>query len=251
MTPSIRLSQEEWRTLENTTVFFSHQSVGENILDGVRTLQQNRGGGEWAIVETDKPANMVQPMLAHAELGRNGDPHSKIDAFVNAMEGGLGDKVDIALFKLCFVDITGGTDVQKVFRHYKQAFAELERKYPGVRFVRTTAPLTVYPEGMTSRLKRAIGLAVADDEDNVKRNEFNRLVHEEYDGQAPIFDIAAGESTLEDGRRTTFVYHGKTDFHLASEYASDNGHLNVVGQRQVAERMLLVLSGVAPKRPGS
>lgn len=231
--------------LSNKKIFFGHQSVGENILDGIRAMQNANGYTKLYIKETGDPDDFNQPILAHAAIGKNGDPYGKIGDFVRMLEKGIGDKTDIALFKFCFWDIREETDVQKVFDHYTRAVITLQRKYPKMRFIHTTVPLMAYPSGMRARLKRWLGYPVAFDLDNIKRNELNKLIGEKYAGREPIFDIASAESTLPDGSRATFAHNGKTYFYLASEYTSDGGHLNEYSRKRVAEQMLDVLASVA------
>ena len=62
--------------------------------------------------------------------------------------------------------------------------------------------------------------------DKIKRYELNRLIVQEYGGKEPLFDIALIESTLPNGRRTTFSKDGKDYYYLHDEYTDDGGHLN-------------------------
>ena len=81
-----------------------------------------------------------------------------------------------------------------------------------------------------------------DDLDNIKRNELNRLIVQEYGGKEPLFDIALIESTLPDGRRTIFSADGKDYYYLSDEYTNDGGHLNEQAQKYVAEQLLITMS---------
>lgn len=80
------------------------------------------------------------------------------------------------------------------------------------------------------------------DIDNIKRNELNELIRQEYAGKEPLFDIAAIESTLPDGSRAFFSDHGKVYDYLSPDYSSDGGHLNPEGRRRVAEQLLITLA---------
>jgi hypothetical protein len=79
---------------------------------------------------------------------------------------------------------------------------------------------------------------------NVKRNEYNSMLLNEYQGTDPIVDIAKIESTKPDGSRQSFKYNKKIYYSLVPEYTYDNGHLNEVGRKLVAEKLLLVLLSV-------
>ena len=72
------------------------------------------------IVETIDPSEFNAPIFAHSRVGKNVDPKSKIDAFIGYMTQGIGDRADIAFFKLCYVDIEKGTDVAGLFKYYKE-----------------------------------------------------------------------------------------------------------------------------------
>src|SRR5205823_307900 len=81
------------------------------------------------------------------------------------------------------------------------------------------------------------------DANNLKRCEFNTLLLRHYAG-AVIFDLARVESTLRNGRRSTFEYRGATGYSLLRDYAADNGHLNELGRRVAARELIRTLAGV-------
>ena len=58
------------------------------------------------------------------------------------MRSGLGQHVDVAMMKLCYVDINSGTDVDALFATYRTTMAALQREVPGVTFIHVTVPLT-------------------------------------------------------------------------------------------------------------
>ncbi len=82
-------------------------------------------------------------------------------------------------------------------------------------------------------------------DDNIKRNQYNQLLKEYYEGKEPVFDLAKIESTYPDGKRCTFEKDGKTYYSLVSEYTSDGGHLNEKGRKIVAEKLLVFLANLA------
>ncbi len=47
------------------------------------------------------------------------------------MRSGIGQHVDVAMMKFCYVDITSGTDVNALFATYRETIAALERDFPG------------------------------------------------------------------------------------------------------------------------
>jgi hypothetical protein len=77
---------------------------------------------------------------------------------------------------------------------------------------------------------------------NVKRNQFNNLMRQTYAGTDPIFDLAEVESTHGDLSRSYFTRGNEKIYTLAPEFTADSGHLNEVGRRVAAERLLFVLA---------
>jgi hypothetical protein len=231
-----------WRTLSTKKIYFGHQSVGDNIMDGVVKLMKSSGPIQLNIVRTDDPDAFRRPVFAHSYVGKNSDTNSKIAAFRDAMQKGIGNRADIAFFKFCFWDIRSRTDVKAVFDAYKAALSELKSKYPKTTFVHFTVPLMERPNGMKDKILRAFNMQNETDLDNIKRNELNELIRNEYGGKEPVFDIALFESTLPDGKRTSFSNGGKVYYYLARNYTNDGGHLNEEGRKRVAEQFLIFLA---------
>lgn len=220
-------------------------SVGENILDGVRDIMREHPDIQLNIVETNSPSSFDQPIFAHSRIGINGDPKSKIDAFVQYMDGGIGNSADIAFFKFCYIDILSVTDADEVFNRYRTAIETLKRKYPKVTFVHVTAPLRVVQTGFLVPIKKIISRPLGGYEDNIKRKRFNDLLRQEYEGKDPIFDLARIESTYPDGRQSTFDNEEKSYEALVAVYTYDGGHLNEIGRKIVAGQLLSFLPNLS------
>jgi hypothetical protein len=133
--------ESTWTKLSQKKIFFGHQSVGFNIIDGLKDLMKENPQIKLNIVETSNPSDFDAPLFAHARVGKNTDPKSQIDAFANFIEEGIGNKADIAFFKFCYVDVMAGTDSQKVFDDYKKSMSNLTKKYPKTNFIHVTVPL--------------------------------------------------------------------------------------------------------------
>lgn len=234
-----------WEKLAQKNIFFGHQSVGFNIMDGIKDLMKENPQIKLKIVETDDPSEFNRPLFAHARVGKNKDPFSKIDAFADFMEKGIGNKADIAFFKFCYVDIGAETDVEKVFSDYKNSLSSLMKTYPKTTFVHVTVPLKSLQSGIKAFVKKIIGRPMWGYDDNIKRNQFNELLRKEYDGKAPIFDLARTESTLPDGKRSSFSKDGKNYYFMVPDYTHDGGHLNELGRKRAAEQLLVVLTAVS------
>jgi hypothetical protein len=237
-----RLSGDVARALRGRTIFFGHQSVGYDIVGGLAALAKERPDLGLRVAEVRSADELSGPVFAHGPIGRNGDPLGKIAAFEAALEAGLGERVDVALFKFCYVDFEPGTDVEAVFARYEETMARLRRRFPRVRFVHVTVPLTTVQSGPKALVRRLLGRRIAQAEENVVRERYNALVRGEYLGVEPVFDLAAAESTRVDGSPVRFEHRGASHPRLAGEYASDGKHLNAGGGRWVAAHLLASLA---------
>jgi hypothetical protein len=220
----------------HTRLFFGHMSVGWNVISGLEELYSANGVAPPSVVQVS-PEGDVKPVpddgaLVHVEIGLNGDPQGKLANFDSMMRTGLGEQVDVAVLKFCYVDVTKDTDTDALFAEYQRTMDALERDYPNVRFLRTTLPLTVAPSGIKGHLK-----ALLRGDDNPARERYNALVRLTYRADQ-IFDVAAVESTAPDGTRLSSLYPG---------YSSDGGHLNAAGSSLVAAELVRLVAPSAGK----
>ena len=227
--------------LADKRIYFGHQSVGNNILDGVKDVIREDPRVRLNIIETADPAVFDSPVLGHSRIGKNMDPFSKYDAFKGFLDNGIGKRTDIAFMKLCYLDVSAETDVAVTFHGYKQVMKYLQEAYPGTIFVHVTVPLLSTDTGIKSRVMRWIGRNDPTEYANYNRNRYNDLM-EEYRGREPIFDLARIESTLPDNSRQIFTYKGKKYYTMNPAYTTDGGHLNVEGRKVVARELLALLA---------
>lgn len=247
--PSLNdISQSSWERLSTRKIFFAHQSVGFNIIDGIKDLMKENNQIKLHIVETHDPGDFDQPIFAHSTVGKNQDPHSKIDEFVAFMDKGLGNQVDIAFFKFCYVDITSSTEVDNLFDTYEKIMSALQKKFPKTTFIHFTVPLTTPQSGIKALIKRIIGKPIGI-EDNVQREKFNEKLRKAYQEQGNLFDLSKVESTSPIGEIATFKINGEMYIHLNPEYTYNGGHLNEVGREKVAEQLLFHLIKLSDKLP--
>lgn len=238
------IPEDTWTTLSQKTLFFGHQSVGYNILDGINDLMAEYPQIKLNIVETTAASALEKPIFAHSKVGKNSMPQSKIDAFATFAEQTFGNKADIAFFKLCYVDIKPDTDVDALFAAYKNTMHELKQLYPKTTFVHVTVPLTTRQTGPKAWIKGLLGKPIWGVEDNINRNRFNELLRSEFGEQGLLFDLALAESTTADGTKSSFTKDGKRYNQLAPSYTYDGGHLNETGRKVVAERLLVFLANL-------
>ncbi len=247
--PSIEDIQESaWLTLADKKIYFGHQSVGFNIVDGIKDVMKGNPQIKMIITETDNAADFDTARFGHSRIGKNGDAKSKMESFAILMEKGLGNKVDIAFLKFCYVDVTGKTDIRRLFEDYKKSLKRLKQAYPRTTFIHVTIPLTSITKTWKTRVKEILMRDhIWEYDDNIARNDFNKLLFEEFIGKEPLFDIAGIESTGYDGKRSAFKKAGKSFYSLAPEYTQDGGHLNETGRKRVAEQLLIFLAGMFAK----
>jgi len=235
------LTDQQIASLTSKKIFFGHHSVGNNILQGVRDLAATDQRLKLNIVKSPDPQSIPGPALVEFEVGRNGDPQSKIDTFAAILDKGMGAEGGIAMFKFCYVDINSSTDIPRMFASYRDRVAAMRAKYPAWKPVHITVPLTAAQASAKDLVKSVLGRATARDL-AVKRNQFNTLMRQTYGGVDPIFDLAEVESTHGDGSRSYFMRGNEKIYTLAPEFTDDGGHLNEAGRRVAAERLLSVIA---------
>lgn len=236
------LTDQEINSLLSKRIFFGHQSVGNNILEGVRDLMASDPRLKLNIVKSENPQVVPGPALVEFEVGQNGNPESKIAAFSGVLDKGFGAGGGIGILKFCYVDIDASTDVPAMFASYRDGMKALKSKYPAWKPIHVTVPLTTVEPPAKAWIKSLLGRTTTQDI-NQKRNQFNTLLLKEFSGIDPIFDLAEVESTHADGSRSYFVRANQKVYTMAREFTDDGGHLNQQGRAAAAERLLSVLAG--------
>jgi hypothetical protein len=223
------VKENDWNKLSDKKIFFGHQSVGNNIIEGIKDLKDKSKTSSFIILETRDKSDFIRPLFAHSYIGKNTDPKSKIDDFVNILNSGLADSVDIAIMKLCYIDINRKTNIDELFEYYKTAISSIQLKHPRLKIIHSTVPVTTKPEGYRGVVKKFLKM-----DDNYARNRYNELLRNHYKGKE-IFDIAFAES-IYSGETTNNNWEGVPG--LISEYTSDGGHLNKKGRSIVAFELI-------------
>jgi hypothetical protein len=233
--------------LQNRRIYFGHQSVGVNILEGVKDYLTEFNDIRLNMVSLKDSVQLPESFFADSFVGQNSKPESKCDAFASIIKQSLADRLDIALMKFCYVDIRGFTDVDAVFRYYRTTMDSLKSRYPHIQFVHVTVPLTRKSSTWKRVVKIILGLENKSIAEADKRNAFNVLLTQHYRDE-PVFDLATIESTRPDGSRRSMTKDGKTLYMLADEYTDDGGHLNAVGRKVAARELIRVLAGLVRQK---
>ncbi len=229
----VSVTKAEIETASKRRVVFAHQSVGENILDGVKELAK-KNGVSINIIES-RHAEGSEPGIYHFKVGQNGDPAGKIGDYLNTLKSAPFGQADVALVKLCYVDFDRQSDAAAIAKNYISAINKLQASYPSTRFVAVTAPLTAIPGGPKAWVKKMIGRGPNDIADNAKRKEFNDTLRREFDN-SHLFDIAkleAEAATTDDGKPIEV---------MRQDLTNDGGHLNSTGQQLVGAAFIKVLA---------
>lgn len=230
-TAASTISEEHLARVAEQRWFFAHRSVGGNILAGISDVFSARGVQPPPVREVAPGTAPVSSAgggeLVHAQIGRNGAPLEKLRNFDALLRAGLGDTIDVALLKFCYEDVTAETDVDALFRSYSGTLAALERDFPKVTFLHSTAPLRTGSGGIKGAVKVLLGR-----DDNVARERYNALVRQAF-GPDRLFDLAMLEATAPDGERLSSLYPG---------YTSDGGHLNAAGSSLAAATLLRLVA---------
>lgn len=242
--------KQDLEAVGSMRVYFGHQSVGRNILQGLKEISADADSSALKVASPEEAARLSGPFFAESNIGKNGKPNTKCDAFRDVVnQNSLGDSLDVALLKFCYVDANAETNVEEMFAYYKQTVTELQKKHPGLALLHMTVPLTSRSPGWKRFIKNILRPDDPSDLEAYKRSAFNEMILREY-GKANLFDLAGHESTSGDGTRSCFELDGKTVYTMLPEFTDDGGHLNAKGRRLVARELLRTLARVELGRHG-
>jgi hypothetical protein len=236
---------EDLERLTRLRVVFGHQSVGYNVISGIRALAKTQHVSV-NFTETREPF-ADSPGFHHFAVGRNEMPATKIADFDAVMRSGVAQSADVAMMKLCFADF--GPQIQPAPEALAHSYiAELEKlsaAYPQTVFVPMTAPLTTAQTGIKAWIKKALGRMPAGYEVNERRQKFNHLLRDHYAGKGVLFDIAELESA---SGKVSVDYEGEIIPAMNPAYTTDGGHLNALGQQIVGSALVHHLASLPPLR---
>ena len=230
--------------LSQRRIFFGHQSVGMNLLDGVRQIAGRYPEVALHVVETSDAGELAPGTFAHGFMPENGDPERKLESFERVLSSGIGVAADVAFIKFCYTDFSAATDVPALFARYQATLRALHARYPRTIFVHVTTPLTTVEGGAKSTLKRLLGRTPNGVLENAKREHFNELLRSAYLGKKPVFDLARLESSAPDGHREIFAWKGTQVPALLSSYTEDGGHLTPDARVRFARELIALLASL-------
>lgn len=229
----INVKNQEVLTMDITkTYFFGHQSVGDDLMDGIQLNDSQ------VVVKGVQLSDTILQggIFYHAKIGENRNPRLKVDEFCEFVTQNA-HSLSVAGMKFCYVDITSSTNVDSLFAYYQQKMRELKQASPHVRLFHVTVPLRSVKDDFKSRLKELLLNKDYGKKDNVAREQFNQLMRDYY-SENELFDLAMFEAQLPDGTINSFGSSKGDCRALCREYTDDGGHLNQLGKTEMGARFI-------------
>lgn len=226
----------QWQRVAEMRVLFAHQSVGNNILDGI---QREAAARRVPLVLAESRDALPGAGIQHFKVGRNEDPAAKLADFQNVVAAEASTPPDVALLKFCYIDFPPQVDPQQLAQQYIAELDALSAAHPDTIFVPATTPLTTVQTGPRALLKKVLGKQPGGYADNARRHTFNEAVRNRYGNDPRLFDIAALESHA--GRNSVEAGGARIEF-LDPALTDDGGHLNEAGQRLLGNALIAHLA---------
>lgn len=223
-----RMSAGERAAIGDARVLFHHHSIGENIM-GQWTDDDAPGGAAalgFPFSRVTSPSDYGAPLLGELSGGDNGQPSEKIASLKNLLvDDGFGGAVDVVVFKFCFLDFGGGSEVtssaeeRALEEKYARAFEEVSAAHPQLRVIHITPPLNNYWNSANNDLRAA----------------FAAFLRKKYDFVLDLQDIVSHEP---DG---TACAHGGVPV-SCDRYVGGSGHLSGEGATAVGKALLYMIA---------
>jgi mannan endo-1,4-beta-mannosidase len=223
--------------LNSRSVFFVHNSVGDNIVSGLRAVAPGltitnavtSGGQPSATGFSELYMNTYAANTGNPIPSFNGRPLDKITYFETLMDNG-GRNAQIAFFKFCYVDFDNNLPEPEVLiPAYESMLNTLQARYPNVTFVHMTAPLYVYNQSWHNR----------------KQHALNNWLRSTYPGR--VFDLAAIQAVNANGTAAPTALSPSVGAPtLSTDWAANanDSHLNSAGGQRVASGLISFLAQV-------
>jgi len=221
---AIAIPQAWLDVARGASYFFTHKSVGNNIMDGIDDLAAQDPGRYSISVNYSSGTGAG---INEYQVGNNQQPYSKINGFAGLVKDGH----DAAFMKLCMGDIYpwNSDRATDIWAAYWAMMEEEQAEHPGTTLVWWTIPL------ITSSRDRSGG--------NAEKAAFNQAVREHCAANGCIlFDIADIEAHTPGGLAVVDAGGNEALYDL---YSSDGGHLNETGRQRVASALWWLFARLA------
>lgn len=209
-----KLTPADKDRLRQRKVFFGHQSVGQNLVDGAKAIG-------FPFQSVDSGSAYDKATWGEGKVDTNGNPQLKISSFKAFLQAkGIGNAVEVAGFKFCWIDFKSDTDGAALLGKYDDEVKALKAAFPKLAILHMTPPLTTDEPKL-----------------NEVRWKFGRSLLDRYKGDGLVVDLAEVISTKTDGT----VCAKKGTPRLCDEWSSDEGHLNGAGSERAAKAFVVAL----------
>jgi hypothetical protein len=242
------LSEKSLDSFGQKRILFGHQSVGEDIINGLKELFKTQYKDRQLNITEFANSKPDSPGLYHFHVGKNRNPELKINHFKEVILNGAGNDFDIIMMKLCYVDIVKNStdETDSLFDLYVASVQEIKEKFPQLKVIHCTVPLKTrdtFEKGKKAEIKRFLMSLTgkrANDESNAKREYFNQKIRQKFAGADLVFDIAKIEAlkSLKSSDMLSDNSNSKSPLFLQPGLSNDGGHLNELGQKWVAAHFL-------------
>ncbi|HHJ13736.1 MAG TPA: hypothetical protein ENJ79_05070 [Gammaproteobacteria bacterium] len=212
-------------------ILFGHRSVGADLLQGVSRLAP-----ALPVHELAAPEDSPRPGINHFRAGENHAPARKFRDLADRAQ--QARHCVLAGIKLCYVDIRADTDIDGLFRLYRETLDRLLDSAPALRLFHVTVPLRSARPGLRARLRMLVGRPIRVLEDNLRREAYNDMLRDTWGDDGSLFDLAALESRNPEGESCRVAYRGLKVPVLAPDLTRDGGHLNPDGAMRLADAWL-------------
>ncbi len=243
-----QVTADQWKTLAQKRIYFAHQSVGLDMLNGIADITRDYPEIQIQVVRRPDVADPTRGYLSHSWIGENYDPLGKCDAFEQYLISPAGEALDAAALKLCFLDVTAKTNTAELLGRYESTVDRIRQAHPDLLIVHVSEPLTTTKQTLRRVVKRLIK-GHDPRRDNLARDDYSSALLARYGEQEPFFDLGRLQSTYPDGSRCTYEEEGRTGHALIPEYSRDGYHLNELGQRIIAAHFLVFLAQLWDESP--
>ena len=171
-------------------IYFGHQSVGNNIMEGLQEILASNQEYKLNIIESGDAVPDSGGFFLHTRIGENTKPNMKCDDFIQQLNPELVSKLDMAMFKFCYIDINRDTDVDALFEYYRNTISTVREKYPYLTIIHVTSPVRHSPDDFKTKIREVIGKFTGKPNnsklDNARRNETtNNCLHNRASRQEP------------------------------------------------------------------
>lgn len=253
-TPSAAPSDEPTRTslparVEKlrVRVLFGVQSVGADIAKGIPAAYSAAHVRKPKVTTWRKADKVKGAVVATAPIGRNGKPMSKLRDFAALVNDAPRNSIDVAVMAFDYQDITATTDVDNVFESYAATMDSIETANPDVTFLYATVPVSRANSWRSVDRAQVKGLHEVDQpvwQDNIARERLNALIRDQYASTGRLFDIAALQARLGEGKVAAKQHEGQWYYVMNPALTSDGKRLSRSGSTQLAQGLMRLVSAV-------